>query len=92
MRMTTITEQRIQRIREKLETTHSPSSLTIVDESAPHQGHAGAATGLGYFAVTVAAAAFVGKNLVDCHRLIYQALGDMMQTDIHALRITIKNG
>jgi BolA protein len=89
--MTTLTEQRIQSIEEKLNTALAPSTLMIIDESAPHQGHAGAATGLGYFAVTIASKEFMGKGLVECHRLVYQALGAMMQTDIHALRIIIKN-
>ncbi len=88
--MSTTTEQRIQRMQEKLQSALAPHALTIVDESAPHQGHAGAATGLGYFAITIGTKAFVGKGLVERHRLVYQALGDMMQTDIHALRIIIK--
>ena len=90
--MTTLTEQRIQRMQEKLHAALAPHTLTIIDESAPHQGHAGAATGLGYFAITIGSKAFAGKGLVECHRLVYQALGEMMQTDIHALRIIIAQG
>lgn len=88
--MITVTEQRSQRIQEKLHTALAPHTLSIVDESAPHQGHAGAATGLGYFAVTISSPTFTGKSLVECHRLVYEALGDMMQTDIHALRIIVE--
>lgn len=87
--MTTLTEERVQGMQEKLSAALSPDTLSIVDESAPHQGHAGAATGLGYFAVTISSPAFAGKSLLECHRLVYQALGDMMQTDIHALRIIV---
>jgi len=88
--MTTLTEERCQRMQEKLFKALAPDTLTIVDESAPHQGHAGAATGLGYFAVKIGSPAFTGKSLVECHRLVYEALGNMMQTDIHALRIIVE--
>ena len=88
--MTTGIEQRNQRIEDKLNTALAPHTLSIVDESAAHQGHAGATTGLGYFAVTIGSPAFIEKSLLECHRLVYQALGDMMQTDIHALTIIVK--
>lgn len=89
--MATLTETRIQQIQDKLSKALAPTALSIIDESAGHHGHAGAATGLGYFAITISSEAFTGKNLVVCHRLIYEALGDMMQTDIHAFRIHIQN-
>ena len=89
--MPTITEQRIQRMQEKLHTALAPHTLAIIDESVQHYGHANASTGLGYFAITIGAKEFTGKGLVECHRLVYQALGDMMQTDIHALRIIVKH-
>ena len=88
--MTTGMEERSQRIEDKLTMALSPSILNIDDESAGHHGHAAAATGLGYFAVTIGSPAFTEKNLLACHRLVYEALGDMMQTDIHALRIIVK--
>ena len=85
--MTNQTERRSKRMQEKLEHALAPTILTIIDESIQHHGHANAATGLGYFAVHIASLAFLDKSLVECHRLVYAALGDMMQTDIHALRI-----
>ena len=84
-------EQRIALIRQHLTATLSPTRLEVVDESHLHRGHPGAKTGRGHFAITITAAAFANKNKVICHRMIYAALGDLMETDIHALRIKIIN-
>ena len=65
-----------------------PESLDIVDDSAKHAGHAGAASGGGHYQLTIVSKQFAGKPQVARHRLIYQALGDMMQLQIHALSIT----
>ncbi len=65
-----------------------PHSLDIVDDSATHAGHAGAASGGGHFQLTIVSKQFAGKTQVARHRLIYQALGDLMQRQIHALSIT----
>jgi BolA protein len=78
---------RIERIRTALTAALAPESLAIEDESHHHVGHAGAATGRGHFAVTIVSRAFAGVPLLQRHRLVYQALGDLMQTDIHALSI-----
>ncbi|MDE2347140.1 MAG: BolA family transcriptional regulator [Gammaproteobacteria bacterium] len=75
------------RLRERLESAFAPVELRIVDESAQHAGHAGAAGGLGHFRIFIVAAAFAGLSPVARHRRIYAALGDMMQTDVHALAL-----
>ncbi len=64
-----------------------PESVNIVDDSAKHAGHAGAASGGGHYQLTIVSNAFAGKPQVARHRLVYQALGDMMQRQIHALSI-----
>ncbi len=64
-----------------------PESLDILDDSAKHAGHAGAASGGGHYQLTIVSNAFAGKPQLARHRLIYQALGDMMQRQIHALSI-----
>lgn len=64
-----------------------PLRLHIDDESAAHRGHAGAAGGGGHYRLTLVSAAFAGKNTVARHRLVYDALGDMMRGPIHALAI-----
>lgn len=66
----------------------NPQHLEIVDESALHAGHAGARSGGGHYQLTLICAAFAGQNGVARHRLVYQALGDLMTTRIHALAIT----
>jgi len=78
---------RIERIRSLLNKALTPSSLEIVDDSYKHAGHEGAKSGGGHFNVTVCSAEFEGKTLIQRHRMIYNALGDMMQLDIHALSI-----
>ena len=83
-------QRRITLITERLTETLAPSKLDVVDYSADHVGHAGAATGLGHFTVTIASDAFANHSLIDCHRMIYDALGDAMQTEIHALQINVE--
>ena len=61
--------------------------LEVSDDSHLHAGHPGARDGRGHFSVTVVSTTFAGKNLLARHRLVYSALGDLMQTDIHALAI-----
>lgn len=78
---------RIDMIREKLTAAFSPEQLDIVDESHLHAGHPGARSGGGHFVATIVSESFEGKNMLARHRMVYDALGDAMQTDIHALSI-----
>jgi BolA protein len=80
-------EQRLLEIQRRLEEELSPESLQVEDESHLHVGHEGAKSGLGHFRVLVVSDRFEGLSLIKRHRLIYQAMGDLMQTDIHALTI-----
>ena len=64
------------------------ASIEITDESHLHAGHTGARSGKGHFAVEIRADEFNGNGILQRHRMIYDALGDLMLTDIHALRIT----
>ena len=76
-------------IRERLTTALAPSRLDLVDESARHAGHAGARPqGESHFRLTIVAAAFAGHSRIERQRLVFAALGDLMQSDIHALAIT----
>jgi BolA protein len=63
-----------------------PSALKIVDDSALHAGHQGNGGG-GHFTLHLTSSHFSGKSLIMRHRLIYQALGDLMPHKIHALSI-----
>ncbi|MFT4046076.1 MAG: BolA family protein [Solimonas sp.] len=85
--MSTLHTGRIERIRAALEAAFAPSALAVSDDSAAHQGHAGAATGRGHFSVAIVSPAFAGLSPVARHRAVYAALGELMTTDIHALAI-----
>jgi BolA protein len=82
-----VTRSRESRLKERLEAALQPRRLEVTDESHLHAGHAGAADGRGHFTVLVVADAFSGLPTLRRHRLVYEAVGDMMQTDIHALSI-----
>ncbi len=66
----------------------NPVALELRDESGQHAGHAGArASGGSHWQLTIVSDAFRGKNAVARHRMVYEALGDLMKQDIHALKI-----
>jgi BolA protein len=73
-------------IRRRLEVL-APLRLELIDDSALHAGHVGARSGGGHYRLSIVSAAFAGKNTVARHRLIYDALGEMMRKEIHALAI-----
>ncbi len=81
---------RIATIRARLEHALAPTALEIIDESHLHAGHAGARDGRGHFRVRIVANAFAGVRSVQRHQLVYAALGELMQTDIHALALDTK--
>jgi BolA protein len=82
-----MTADRVARLRERLTAALAPEQLDIVDESDAHAGHAGARAGGGHFAVTIVSPAFAGKGLLERHRMVYAAVGEMMQSEVHALSI-----
>jgi BolA protein len=78
---------RIAEIRSRLEAAFTPERLEIADESHRHAGHAGAKDGRGHFFVRIVSERFEGVKPLARHRLVYAALGTLMQTDIHALSL-----
>ena len=65
-----------------------PLRMELRDESDQHIGHAGARpSGGSHWQLTIVSEAFRGQNAVARHRMVYEALGDLMERDIHALRI-----
>jgi BolA family transcriptional regulator, general stress-responsive regulator len=64
----------------------NPISLTLKDDSALHAGHAGNGGG-GHFSLTIVSSQFSQKSPIMRHRLIYQALTDLMPQQIHAISI-----
>jgi BolA protein len=75
-------------IRDRLQQRFAPLELDVRDDSAQHAGHAGARDGRGHFAVRIVSTAFAAHGRVERHRMVYAALGDMMQDEIHALSIS----
>jgi BolA family transcriptional regulator, general stress-responsive regulator len=79
------------RIRERLAAL-GPVRLELVDESAQHAGHAGAQPGgETHWRLTIVSPRFAGQPTVARHRMVYQALGELMQNPIHALAITARS-
>ena len=82
------TEDRIRRIETLLRENLAATDVQVIDESHKHRGHAGAAGGGGHFRVRIVSPRFAGLSPVQSQRLVYQALGDLMTQEIHALTIT----
>jgi BolA protein len=83
-----MSEKRIKLIRESLEKL-SPSYVDIEDEGHLHIGHAGAKSG-GHFKLNIVSESFKDKTTIERHRIIYKYLGDLMNTEIHAISIKAK--
>ena len=83
-----MSSQRVALIRTSLESAFAPDSLDIIDDSHRHAGHAGAKDGRGHFQVRIVSSQFTGTKTLERHRMVYAALGTLMQTDIHALSVT----
>ncbi|RMD69743.1 MAG: BolA family transcriptional regulator [Gammaproteobacteria bacterium] len=78
--------ERVEMIKKRLTEALAPTFLAIEDESHKHAGHASAQGG-GHFNVFIVSPAFEGKTLIQRHRMIYEALGEAMKEEIHALSI-----
>jgi BolA family transcriptional regulator, general stress-responsive regulator len=65
----------------------APTRLEVTDDSHKHVGHEGARDGRGHFSVVVVSEEFIGRAPLTRHRMVYAAVGDLMQTDIHALAV-----
>lgn len=79
---------RQQQLEQRLQTL-KPLECEVYDDSAMHAGHAGN-TGGSHFTVHIVSEAFEGLSLIARHRVVFEAVGDMMQTEIHALSIKAK--
>ena len=78
------------RIRERLAALE-PVDLELVDESELHRGHAGwQGSGGTHWRLSIVSPRFAGRSTVARHRMVYQALGELMQNPIHALAITAR--
>ena len=82
--------QTVKDIKDRLIQALQPSLLEVLDDSAAHLGHLAADSEQGHFTIIISSAHFVTLSLVDCHKLVYQALGDLLPRKIHAVKIQIK--
>jgi len=80
-------QERIDKIRQCLQDALRPEQLDIRDDSHLHVGHVGARDGRGHFHVRIVSQAFAGQGTLARHRRVYEALGSLMESDIHALQI-----
>ena len=83
-----VSDNRPERIALALQAALAPSLLEVTDDSHLHAGHAGAASGGGHYSVKIVSDRFEGLRLVMRHRLVYDAVAEMMRAEIHALAIT----
>ncbi len=81
-------DERVAEIERRLTAALQPIHIDVEDESYLHAGHEGARSGKGHFAVNIKSSHFKGMTPIARHRLIYSVLAELMDTDIHALRIT----
>lgn len=72
----------------RLNSALSPTSIELIDDSEQHRGHGGYnPAGESHFSLAIESPAFAGKNRVQRQRMVYAALGDLMQSRVHALSI-----
>jgi BolA protein len=72
----------------RLDSALSPSRIELIDDSELHRGHGGYnPEGESHFTLRIESPAFVDKGRVERQRMIYAALGDLMDARVHALSI-----
>ena len=82
-----MSKERAATIEELLIAAFAPTELLVKDQSHLHAGHAGAQEGKGHFEVKIVSDKFAGQSKITRHRMVYDALGTFIDSDIHALKI-----
>lgn len=77
-------QERLIEIKKRLEEALKPTKLEIEDQSALHSGHKGNIAGGGHYRALIVSSLFEGKKLLERHKMVYKALGDLQGTEIHA--------
>ncbi|MEX2366640.1 MAG: BolA family protein, partial [Pseudohongiellaceae bacterium] len=75
---------RVEIIRNRMQKHLEPEKIEISDDSGRHKGHAGAAGGAGHYSVRIISSRFTNKSALERHRMVYQAVSDLMPAEIHA--------
>lgn len=78
---------RIDELRSRITGALGADVVDVQDDSEKHRGHAGARGGAGHYTVVVVASRFGGMGRVDRHRAVYDAVGDMIPGEVHALAV-----
>ena len=72
----------------RLDSSLAPTHIELVDDSEQHRGHGGYnPAGESHFTLRIESPAFAGKTRVQRQRMIYAALGELMESRVHALSI-----
>ncbi len=72
----------------RLNSALSPTRVELIDDSEHHRGHGGYnPAGESHFTLRIESAAFAGKSRVERQRMVYSALGELMDERVHALSI-----
>ncbi len=82
-----MSNDRVTMIEQLLVEAFAPTEILVKDQSHLHAGHAGAQEGKGQFDVKIVSDKFAGQTRITRHRMVYDALGSFIDSDIHALRI-----
>lgn len=80
---------RIEKIKLLIEEQLQPEHCEVIDDAAEHIGHAGASTGAGHYTIKITSKALSNLSRVQAHQRVYQALGNMIPNEIHAVRIQL---
>jgi len=72
----------------RLNSSLAPARIELIDDSEQHRGHGGYnPAGESHFTLRIESPAFAGKSRVERQRMVYAALGDLMESRVHALSI-----
>tara|TARA_Y100000590_G_scaffold410977_1_gene504521 strand:+ start:434 stop:733 length:300 start_codon:yes stop_codon:yes gene_type:complete len=82
-----VKKNRIEKITARLKETLNPEQLEIIDEGHLHKGHQGSRDGKGHYRLNIVSNQFVNLSPICIHRMVFDALDELMKTDIHALSI-----
>lgn len=82
-----MSRNRVLTIRARLIAAFAPTELEVIDESYKHRGHPGARDGRGHFRVKIVSPRFAGRKPLERHRMVFEALDSLLETDIHALSV-----
>ena len=70
-----------------LDKEFKPDTLKIKDLSYLHKNHEGSKSGKGHYSIYIVSSFFDNISSIQKHKMIYDALGDIMENEIHALTI-----